>query len=101
MMSYREKSAWLSVIVFLLTYGPYFTVTGLGLMPTEALPGLRQLSFFACTAIAQMLIMAVGQLYLRRSMAGEARCPLDERDRAISHRARSCSYYVLLTGMIL
>lgn len=100
-MSYREKTAWLSLIAFLVTYGPYFVVTSLGLTPVELLPGLRQLSLLATTAIVQMLIMAFGYLYLRRTMADEARCPPDERDRAISYRARNFSYYVLISGMIL
>ena len=100
-MSYREKTAWLALLAMALTYGPYFTVTGLGLVPAEALPNLRQLGLFGATAIAQMLILAFGHLYLRRRMADEARCPPDERDRAISYRARSVSYYVLISGMIL
>ena len=100
-MSYREKLAWLSLASFLISYGPYFVVTGLGVMPVEALPGLRQLGLFATTTVAQMLILGLGYLYLRRSMADEARSPADERDRSISYRARNVSYYVLISGMIL
>lgn len=100
-MSYRENAAWLTLLSFAITYGPYFTVVGLGSIPEDPLPNLRQLGLFAATAIAQMLILAIGHLYLRRSMADEARCPPDERDRAINYRARNFSYYVLIGGMIL
>jgi len=100
-MSYRERTAWLALIAMVVTYGPYFTVVGLDLIPVDPLPNLRQLGLFAATAIVQMLILAVGHLYLRHSMADEARCPPDERDRAISYRARNFSYYVLISGMIL
>jgi hypothetical protein len=100
-MSYREKTAWLALVAMVITYGPYFTVVGLDLIAVDPLPSLRQLGLFATTAIVQMLILAVGHLYLRRSMADEARCPPDERDRAISYRARNFSYYVLISGMIL
>ena len=100
-MSYREKTAWLTLLAFVVTYVPYFIVTASELTPAEPLPGLRQLSLFAATAAAQILILAVGYVYLRGTMADDARCPPDERDRDISARARNLSYYVLITGMIL
>lgn len=100
-MSYREKTTWLTLLSFVITYGPYFVMVGMGLTPEDPLPNLRQLGLFGATAIVQMLILAFGHLYLRRSMAVEARCPPDERDRAISYRARNFSYYVLISGMIL
>jgi hypothetical protein len=100
-MPYREKTAWLSLIAMAVTFGPYFTIVATGLFPRDALPNLRQLGLFAVTAIAQMLILGVGHLYLGRKSPQEKHSPPDERDRAIMRRSVSSAYYVLIAGMIL
>ena len=99
-MSYREKTAWLSLIAMAVTFGPYFTIVAMRSLP-EALPNLRQLGLFAVAAIAQMLILGAGHLYLRRGSPQDARTPPDERDRAIMGRSISSAYYVLIGGMIV
>jgi hypothetical protein len=97
---YREKTAWLSLIAMAVTFGPYFTIVAMRSLP-GALPNLRQLELFAVAAIAQMLILGAGHLYLRRGSPQDARTPPDERDRAIMRRSISSTYYVLIGGMIL
>jgi hypothetical protein len=98
-MPYREKTAWLSLIAMVVTFGPYFTFVAMHSI--EALPNLRLLGLFAVAAIAQMLILGAGHLYLRRGSPEDARTPPDERDRAIMLRSISSAYYVLIAGMIL
>jgi hypothetical protein len=97
---YREKTAWLSLTAMAVTFGPYFTIVAMRSLP-GALPNLRQLGLFAVAAIAQMLILGAGHLYLRRGTPQDARTPPDERDRAIMRRSISSAYYVLIVGMIL
>jgi hypothetical protein len=99
-MPYREKTAWLSLFAMLVTFGPYFTITATRALPAP-LPNLRQLAWYAVTALAQLLILGAGHLYLRRASAQDARMPLDERDQAIQRRSVSYAYYVLIAGMIL
>lgn len=99
-MPYREKIAWLSIIAMALTFGPYFVFIAVT-NPGEALPDLRQLGLFAAAAIAQMVILGAGHLYLRRSSAEDARMPKDERDRAIDRQSMTAAYYVLIAGMIV
>jgi hypothetical protein len=99
-MPFREKTAWLALIAMVVTFGPYFAIVALGLLPKEALPNLRQLGLFGVTAVLQGLIIGVGYLYLRRVSPEEARTPADERDRAIMRRSISVAYYVLIAGMI-
>ena len=99
-MPYREKTAWLSLIAMTVTFGPYFTFVALRSIPA-ALPDLHLLELFAVAAIAQILILGAGHLYLRRASAQDARTPPDERDRAIKGRSISSAYYVLIAGMIL
>lgn len=98
-MPYREKTAWLSLIAMAVTFGPYFTIVAS--LHSESLPNLRQLGLFAVAAIAQMLILGLGHLYLGRRSPAEARTPPDERDRAIMSRSISSAYYLLIAGMIL
>jgi hypothetical protein len=100
-MPYREKTAWLSLLAMVVTFGPYFTMIAMRSYPSEPLPNLRQLGLFAVTAIAQALLLGVGHLYLRRGSVLEARMPPDERDRAIQQRSVSSAHYVLIAGMIL
>jgi hypothetical protein len=100
-MPYREKTAWLSLIAMAVAFGPYFAivVASSHSRPSEA--SVRQLGLFAVAAIAQMAILGLGHLYLRRGSAEEARTPPDERDVAIMRRSISLAYYVLIGGMIL
>lgn len=100
-MPYREKTAWLALIALALAFGSYFTFVAASAPWGAALPNLRQLGLFAVAALGQLLIVGVGQLYLRRRAPQEARTPPDERDRAIMRRSLSSAYYVLLAGMIL
>jgi hypothetical protein len=100
-MPYREKTAWLSLLAMIATFGPYFTIVAMRSGPSDPMPNLRQLGLFAVIAIVQMLILGVGHLYLRRGSVQEARLPPDERDQAITRRSISSAYYVLIAGMIL
>jgi hypothetical protein len=100
-MPYREKIAWLSLVAMAVTFGPYFAVAAAGPFQHEALPNLGQLGLFAAAAIAQMLVLGAGHLYLRRMSPEDAHTPPDERDRAIMHRSISSAYYVLIAGMIV
>ena len=100
-MPYREKTAWLSLFAMAVTFGPYFALVAGGFIPHKELPSLPQLGLYAVAAIAQMIILGLGHLYLRHGSPEEARTPPDERDRAIQNRSMSSAYYVLIVGMIL
>ena len=99
-MPYREKTAWLTLIAMVVTFGPYFAIVALGFLPREALPNVRQLGLYAVAAVAYGLILGIGYLYLSRVSPEEARTPPDERDRAIMRRSISFAYYVLMAGVI-
>jgi len=59
-MPYREKTAWLTLIAMAVTFGPYFVIVALGVLPREALPDLRQLGLFGVAAVAYGLIVGIG-----------------------------------------
>ena len=100
-MPYREKTAWLGLIAMAVTFGPYFAIVAARGAGGGSLPDLRQLGLFAVTAIAQLLILGAGRLYLRFRSPGDARTPPDERDRAIAGRSIVSAYYVLIAGTIV
>ena len=99
-MPYREKTAWLSLATMLISFGPYFAIVAAGGPAREsaALPSLR---LFATAAVAQMILLAAGHLFLKMRWPDDARTPADERDRDIMQRSISSAYYVLIAGMIL
>ncbi len=99
-MPYREKTAWMYLLTMLAAFTPYFVWTALN-PPTEALPDLSRMGIYAVTSLGWAALLGIGHLLLRRSAPDEAKEPMDERDTAIAHRARTYSYGVLITGMIL
>ena len=100
-MPYREKIAWLSLIAMTVSYGPYFTLVSIGVLPSRPLPDLRQLALFGATTVVQLIILATGHLILRFGSSRLDRTPPDERDLAITRRSVGSAYNLLLGGMIL
>jgi hypothetical protein len=99
-MPYRQKVAWLSLLAMAVVFTPYFTWAKLH-PPTNVVPNLPRMALYAATAGVWVLILGIGHAVLRWRAPGEAKLPLDERDRAIQYRSRNYAYGVLLTGMIL
>lgn len=100
-MSYRERTAWLSLVAIAVTFGPYFTSLKLGWISTETLPVLHLLSLYMAVVTAQVAILAIGHAVLRLKFPEDAKSPADERDSDITRRSVQIAYYVLLVGMIL
>ena len=100
-MPYREKVGWLYLMAMSVTFGPYFAFVASSPHSTVALPNFRQLGLFGVTAIAEVIILGIGYLYLFLQFPEEARTPIDERDRAIMQRSITSAYSVLMFSMIL
>lgn len=97
-MSFREKSAWISVLSMSAIYGYYFWSV------THAEPqagsfrfgGLLLGTIIALVAVQVVLTAAVAIL-----TPGEAKAPRDERDKLIELRAMRVAYAGLATGIAL
>jgi hypothetical protein len=100
-LPYREKIGWLSLVALVITFGPYFMLVAMHVIPLAPLPNVRQLIFFGIAAVMNGLIVAAGIIYFRSLAPDEAGSPPDERDRAIIQRSLGSAYYVLITGMII
>jgi hypothetical protein len=99
-MSYREKSAWLSLFAMAVAFIPYFVLSSQR-APLTALPDLGQIWLYGKTVAVQLLVLGAGHLWLRRSAPADARLPPDERDQGIERRSMQLAYYVLICSAIL
>ena len=96
-MSFREKSAWITLVSVLLCFGAYF-----GALATGRVERFSMAAFHL--ALISIIALVVLQIVLHVLVAignpREARVPRDERERLIELRARSSGYYVLVAWLI-
>jgi hypothetical protein len=97
-MSFREKSAWISLVSIALVSGFYFLHVPWTLTPSFN-PALVH-GLFLCF-VALILIEAVAHLVVAFRAPNDARAPRDERDRLIDLNATRISHYVYVGGSLL
>lgn len=97
-MTFREKIDWLSIGAILLAFGWYVTVFPWHLRGTAALA--VQGGLLIAVGIAMALVMTVAAIALALHRPREANAPADERDRAITRRATTRAYYVMIVGAV-
>ncbi|MEP7211028.1 MAG: hypothetical protein ABI740_09350 [Alphaproteobacteria bacterium] len=91
-MSFREKSAWITLVTVLLCFGVYFGAMGLGLIPTQGFMTVHLL--LVCLA-ALIILQVVLRIITARLAPEDARSPKDEREELIELRAMRIGYYFL------
>lgn len=96
-MPFREKAAWLALFAMAVTVGPYFTLAAMDGLPAGT---WAKLGAYGVAALAQLAILGAGHLWLRWQAPDEAKAPEDEREQTITLRARTLSYYVMLSGFV-
>jgi hypothetical protein len=96
-MSFREKSAWISLVLILTVFGPYFWLVG------RALTG--QTHVHGGTQFALILLFIVLEIVVHIAVAArsprDANAPMDERENLIDLKATRTAFYVLFGGAIL
>lgn len=94
-MSFREKSAWISLLSILAVYAFYF-----GVMVS---PGAHSAVGHFGSLLATVIALVIVQVVLTTAAAvfapKEASAPRDERDRLIELRATQFAYAGLATGI--
>ncbi|MBI1361039.1 MAG: hypothetical protein GC155_12250 [Alphaproteobacteria bacterium] len=95
-MSFRETSAWITLISITLCFGVYYgaLLTGLVSIRTWGPLHLGIGCIVALVALQAGLNLAVA---IRNPK--EARTPRDERERLIDARSHTIGYYVMMVGM--
>ena len=93
-ISFREKSAWISLLLLLVVFGAYFSYIGM------VLAGLARNRFELFLVMVAVFIIAEVALHLvivTRS-PNEARTAKDEREQLIELKATRTAFYVLLVS---
>lgn len=97
-MSFREKSAWISFLLLLGLFTPFFYYSYLSL--TDQVPHREAMQ----TAIALLAAFVVLEIVLHAVVAmrapAEARSPRDEREQVIAMRATRIAFPVLVLGAL-
>lgn len=96
-MSFREISAWITLISVLICFGVYFgsLVTGQVHAPSFATLHLLLL------CVGALVVLQVGlHAVAARLTPLAARAVRDEREQLIQMRARGLGYYVLMAGVL-
>ena len=97
-MSFREKTAWVTLCAILLVSLIYFLRMP---SPWEAHPQLQIVHAMGASVVAYLLIELTAWLVLRWRHPRDAREPKDERERLIDLKAIRIAYYALATGSLL
>ena len=96
-MSFREKSAWISLVTYLGAYGYYFwSIAGAAVAgQSGAFPVGRLL-------VTVMGLLVVIEIVLQVAVAlwkpSEAQAPRDERDKVIALKSTRWAFYVVMAG---
>lgn len=99
-MSFREKSAWISLLAYLGIYGFYFMNVAAALARGDA-DGAQFLGLFGQSVVLFVLMIIVGTVIAAVTAPKDAQAPEDEREKLIALRANSASGYVLASGVVL
>jgi len=94
-MAWREKTAWITLVLMVITYGTYFT-----LVSGASLSTMSMLKLFGGVTILQVIAAVIATAVLAALSGDEARAKPDERDRAVARRGASIAYFVLIVGVI-
>ena len=96
-MSFREKSAWISLASITLASGFFFLHVPRTLTPAFD-PRLGRGMFYCVAAL--IIIEIVAHLVVAARSPRDARTPKDERERLIDLKATHWAYYVYVVGSL-
>jgi hypothetical protein len=94
-MSFREKSAWITLTSILIVFVLYYTHVPQLFDPD---PGEWQLMVIAVCIAAFVVIEVVAHIVLYLRFPKDARTPKDERERLIDLRATRLAAYAYVAG---
>lgn len=95
-MSFREKSAWISLVLIVLLFGAYFWRAFTGEMR-----GGQAMHWFLLIVVAFVVLEVVLHVAVAVQAPRDARAPKDERERLIELRATRIAYFTLMGGALL
>jgi len=96
-MSFREKTAWVTLLAIVAVSLMYWFHVPTLFAPH---PGARVLHAMGASVLAYILVELVAWIVLRVKYPRDARTPKDERERLIDLKAIRVAYYVFVVGAI-
>jgi len=95
-MSFREKSAWITLVTVLICFGSYYGALATGLVNSHSMASFH----FGMASILVLIILQVA-LHIIAALLNpkDARTPRDEREKMIQARSHTLGYYVMMIGM--
>lgn len=96
-MSFREKSAWITLLTVLVCFGVYF---GTMLTGQVAARGFARLHLLIECVVGLAVLQAGLHIVAAVLSPKEAQAPRDEREKLIDARAHTFGYYVLVVGVL-
>ena len=92
-MSFREKSAWITLLTVLVCFGAYFGSIVTGRVSGRGLDTLHLLLI----CVTGLVVLQVGlNLVAALTTPKDGRAPKDERETLIQWRSHTLGYYVLM-----
>jgi hypothetical protein len=99
-MSFREKSAWISMLSMSAIYGFYFwSIAGSGGLRHAA--GFHSGPLLLGTVVALVVVQIVLHTLIAIQRPAEAQAPRDEREKLIDLKSTRIAYHGLATGVAL
>ena len=96
-MSFREKSAWISLLLIVAVFGPYFWLVGQSLTGKAHVHGGTQFALILLFVVLEIVLHVAIAVQTPR----DARAPKDERENLIDLKATRSAFYVLFGGALL
>jgi hypothetical protein len=95
-MSFREKSAWISLVAILVIFLPYFWRVAQVLQGDARFP----FEFAVAFLMAFVLVEIAAHIVVALQAPKDVRAPKDERERLIEMRATRVAFHVLVVGAL-
>jgi hypothetical protein len=95
-MSFREKTAWISVLLLVALFGPYFGRVAMAMAGRTHVHAGTQFAMVAAFVLLEIALRVVIAMQSPR----EARASRDEREDLIDMKATRAAFYVLLGGVL-
>ena len=92
-MSFREKSAWITLVTVLVCFGIYFGSIALGLVSPR---GFGTLHLLLACVVGLVLLQVALTVVAGLTTPKDGRAPADERETLIQLRSQSLGYSVLV-----
>jgi hypothetical protein len=96
-MSFREKSAWISLVLIVLVFGPYFWLVGRSFAGSGHVHHGTQFALITLFVVLEVVVHVAIAVQSPR----DARAPKDEREDLIDLRATRTAFYVLFAGVLI